>query len=252
MGYATSHATVHTAHLTGATDRNGGAGVHIIAVGGPKGGKGASTSAVTLAAIAARSGHNVLLVDGDANRSATDIAEAAGDLLPVDLADGQDPAALRRLRQARGYDLVIVDLPGAREGAFEAILRGDGRPVADLLLVPTAPEAMDLRPTLRVVRGEIVPLGLPYLLVFTRVATPALPRAIERQAELRAIGLHVADTIIRRYAVYDEAAERGGTVLDIPGAHSYARQAEADYRALATEVFGRVGLSVRRQGRTAI
>lgn len=207
---------------------------------------------MTLSAIAARSGHNVLLVDGDANRSSTDIAEAAGDLLPVDLADGTDPGALRRLRQLDGYDLTIVDLPGAREGAFEAILQGDGRPVPDLLLVPTAAEAMDLRPTLRVLRGEIVPMGLPYLLVFTRVGTPALGRARERQEELRGIGLDVAEAVIRRYAVYDEAAERGCTVLDIPGLHSYARHAEADYRQLAEEVFAKLGLTVRKPGRTVL
>lgn len=226
--------------------------MRIVAVGGPKGGKGASTTAVTLSAIAVRAGLSVLLVDGDANRSATDMVEAAGERLPVDLADGQDPAALSRLRQLTGYDLALVDLPGAREGAFEAVLRGDGRPVADLLVVPTAPEAVDLRPTLRVLRGEIVPLGLPHLVVFTRVATSALPRARDRQEELRGVGLAVATTIIRRYAVYDEAGERGGSVLDIPGQHSYARLAEADYRALAKEVFAAVGLKLRRQGRAVL
>lgn len=226
--------------------------MRIVAVGGPKGGKGASTTAVHLAAIATRAGLSVLLVDGDANRSSTDIVEG-GDALPVDLADGQDPAALRRLRQVAGYDLAVVDLPGAREsGAFEAILRGDGRPVADLLVVPTAPVAMDLRPTLRVLRTEIVPLGLPYLVVFTRVQTAAVPRARERQQELRAIGLTVADTVIRRYAVFDEAAELSCTVLDLPGLHSYARHAEADYRALADEVFAAVGLPIRRPGRAVL
>lgn len=226
--------------------------MRIVAIGGPKGGKGASTTAVTLAAIATRAGLSVLLVDGDVNRSSTDMAEAAGDLLPVDVADGQNPGALRRLRELGGYDLAIVDLPGAREGAFEAVLQGAGRPVADLLVVPSAPEAMDLRPTLRVIRGEIVPLGLPYLLVFTRVSTPALPRARERQAELRAAGLVVAETVIRRYAVYDEAVERGGTVLDLPGMHSYARLAEADYRALADEVFAAVDLQLRKPGRAVL
>lgn len=227
--------------------------MHIVAVGGPKGGKGASTTAVTLAAIAARRGLSVLLVDGDVNRSVTDIAELAGDALPVDIADGQDPTALRRLRQARGYDLVLVDLPGAREsGTFEAILQGEERPVADLLVIPTAPEAMDLRPTLRVLRGEIVPMGLPYLLVFTLVSTPALGRAKDRQEELRGVGLTVADTVIRRFAVYNEAAQAGCTVLDIPGLHSYARQAEKDYRALADEVFAALGLEVRKPGKAVL
>lgn len=225
----------------------------IVAVGGPKGGKGATTEAVHLAALAARGGLNVLLVDGDQNRSATDIAELAGDTLPVDLADGQDPAALRRLRQLQGYDLVVVDLPGAREGAFEAVVRGDGEPVADLLVVPSAPEAMDLRPTLRVIRGDIARIGLPYLLVFTRVASASMARAVQRQQELRKAGLRVADTIIRRYGAYDDAAQDGCTVLDIPGRpDTPVRRAEEDQRALADEVWAAVGLKVRKQGRAEL
>lgn len=214
--------------------------MRIVAVGGPKGGKGASTTAIHLAAIASRSGLSVLVVDGDANRSSTDVIEKSD--LNVDLVDGTDPAALRRLRTVGGYDLAVVDLPGAREGAFEAILRGDGRPVCDLLVAPTAAEAMELRPTLRVIRGEVMAMGLPYMLLLTRVATHAMPRAVERQAELREAGLTVANTIIRRYAVYDQAAEEGRTVLDIPGGHSYARMAELDYRSLAAEVFVTVGM----------
>ena len=93
---------------------------------------------------------------------------------------------MRKLRRASRWDLVIVDLPGAREGAFAAVLGGDGEgPVCDYLLVPSGPEVMDLRPVVRVIRTEVVPLGLPYSLVFTRVPTESLPRARERQAQLR-------------------------------------------------------------------
>lgn len=224
--------------------------MRIIAVGGPKGGKGASTTTVTLAAIAAGAGLSVLLVDGDTNRSSTDMVEQAKKRqaeqgkpqLGVEVVDGQDPGALRQLRRAGGFDLAMVDLPGAREGAFEAVLKGDGQPVCDLLVMPVAPETMELRPTLRVVRAEIVPLKLPYLLVFTRVRTASLPRAREDQAELRGAGMQVASTIIRNFTIYDEAVRSHTTVLDIPGAHSYARAAEADYRALAAEVFVTVGM----------
>lgn len=94
---------------------------------------------------------------------------------------------------------------------------------------------MDLRPVVRVVRTEVVPLELPYALVLTRVATEA-PRARERQAQLRVgSGLSVATTVVRRFVAFDEAVERSRTVLDIPGRHNYARRAEADYRALAAE-----------------
>jgi chromosome partitioning protein len=225
----------------------------IVGVGGPKGGKSASTQAVHLAAIASRAGLSVLLVDGDENRSATDIVEGSGDLIRVDLADGQDPAALRRLRQLRsGHDLVVVDLPGAKQGPFSAILSGDGRPVVDLLVMPCAPEAMELRPTLRSVRGEIADMRLPYLLVFTRVDTVSMEIAEARREELRQAGMKVSDTIIRRYRVYNDAAQDCCTVLDIPGRRSYARQAEKDQRAFADEVFDLLGLKLRRTGRTEI
>lgn len=212
--------------------------MHIVAVGAPKGGVGKTTTAVTLAAVAAADGARVLVVDADPNGSALDWLGQEDAAVPgVDVADGRDLAALRRLRRARGYDLVVVDLPGARAGAFGAILRGPDGPVADLLLAPTGPELVELRPTLRVVHGEALPLGLPVLVAFTRVLTASLPRAIERRDQLRADGIPVAETIIRRYSVFDEAAEQGRTVLGIPGSHSYARAAEADYRALAEEMF---------------
>lgn len=220
----------------------------IVAVGSPKGGVGKSTTAVTFATIAARAGLSVLLVDGDANRTALDWAGQAGDAIPLDVAEGDNPDDLRRLRDAGGYDLAVVDLPGARAGAFEAVLAGAGRPVPDLLVAPTAPEVLDLRPVLRVIRSEVMPLGLPHMIVFTRVLTPGLSRARERQLELRAAGLTVADTIIRRYEAYNDAVERGVTVLDVPGAHSYSRLAEADYRALSAEILSATNPLENRRG----
>lgn len=217
----------------------------VVAVGSPKGGTAKSTTAVTVATIAARQGHRVLLVDCDANRSALDWCHDAGDAIPLDVSDGRDLRTLRQLRQARGYDLVVVDLPGARAGAFEAILRPDGEtaPIADLLVVPTSPELMDLRPVIRVLRSEVIPLGLPHLVVLTRVDPQALNRARDRRQELRwNYRLAVAETIIRDYVIYREALERSCTVLDIGGWRSYARRAEQDYRALSTEVFTAVDL----------
>jgi cellulose biosynthesis protein BcsQ len=102
---------------------------------------------VGLAAIASRDlSLSVLVVDADENRSALDWITRAGSLIPVDVAPGT-PHEVRKLRRASRWDLVIVDLPGAREGAFAAVLGGDGEgPVCDYLLVPSGPEVMDLRP----------------------------------------------------------------------------------------------------------
>jgi chromosome partitioning protein len=123
--------------------------VKVIAVGSPKGGVGKTTAAVTLATIVARQGQRVLLVDCDANRSALDWCAGADEAIPLDVSDGRDLAALRRLRESTGYDLAVVDLPGARAGAFQTLLTGetrDRRPVVDLLVVPTSPELMEGQP----------------------------------------------------------------------------------------------------------
>lgn len=221
--------------------------MRILAVGSPKGGVGKTTTAVTLATIAAREhGLRTLLVDSDANGSALDWTARAGDSIPVDPVDGRDIDRLRQLRRATGYDLAVVDLPGAREGAFEAILAGpagSNTPVADLLLVPTEPEVMAVLPIARVIRREVAPLGLPYLVTITKVDPQALSRAADYRTQLRRdYKLNVADTSIRHYTVYRDARERFRTVLDVGGTHSYARVAEADYRALANEAFTALGL----------
>jgi chromosome partitioning protein len=221
--------------------------VKIIAVGSPKGGVGKTTTAVTLAVIAAQAGLDVLLVDGDANASTMDWAGSAGDEIPLDVYAASDPRELAKLRDADEYDLMVVDLPGARAGAFEAILAGDGgRPVPDLLLVPTTHEILDLRPVMRVVRDELFPLDLPHLIVMTKVPTAALPQARRQRALVldASAGHQFAETIIRDYSIYNEAVENGMTVLDIPGRRLSARKAEADYRALASEAFTAVDLTL--------
>ncbi|MPZ62912.1 MAG: AAA family ATPase [Propionibacteriales bacterium] len=223
----------------------------ILAVGSPKGGVAKTTEAVHLAAIAARDLRlTTLLVDADVNHSTLQWADRSDETsMPLDVttATGEEAADLAHLRRGRHYDLTVVDLAGAREGGFSTMLRGAGnRPVPDLLLMPTRPRAMDLRPVVRVLRAEVIPLGLPYLVVFTLVRTASFPAARQRQDELRNQGIEVADTIIRDYEIYNEAHETDRTVLDMPGAHSYARIAEAEQRALAREALKPLGFNTRR------
>lgn len=218
--------------------------MRVLAVGGPKGGVGKSTTAVTVAHIAALDGAKVLVVDADPNRTSADWIEQADEAVPVDVAEGGDARSLAGIRYVGGYDLAVIDLPGAREaGGLDALLRGPDGPLVDLLVAPCGPELAELRPTVRVLRSEVMPLGVAHLLVFTRVMSVALSRALERRGQMRAVGLTVARAVIRRYAIFDEALEAGRTVLGLPGAHSYARQAESDYRALAREIMARLGMA---------
>lgn len=226
--------------------RRYGARVLVLAIGSPKGGVGKTTVAGSLAALAARVLKlRTLLVDADENRSALDWL---GDDADIEVAPGLDYAALGRMRDARTspYDVAVIDLPGARAGAFEAILTGaDGRPAVDLLVVPTLLEVMDIRPVIRVLEREVLPLRVPSMLVLSRVPAEHMRRARQRKAELRARGITVADAVVRRRVAFDEAVEVGTTVLDIPGRHHRAREAEEDMRQLGVEVFGRLGVDVR-------
>lgn len=225
----------------------------VLAVSSPKGGVGKTQTAVTLAHLAAEQGYKVFLADADRNRSALDWATRSGDRMKFDVEDlrGVDPRVLARLQDLPGYDVVIVDLPGAEESeAWSVLLHGaDGRPVFDALVVPSGVRAMDLRPVARALAGPVAKAGVPYLLVGTLVKTPSVPQANTDLAELASSGISVARTIIRDLSVHADAVRENRPITDMPGgAHSTTRAAEREYRSLAREVFvGLLGLSWSHQ-----
>lgn len=220
----------------------------IVAVGSPKGGVGKSVIAIHLAAIAARDyGLNVLLVDTDSNETAYRWADrGTAEAMPFGIAKatGSQAEHLAHLRRGRRHDLTVVDLAGGRTGGFRTMLEGDeARPVTDLLVMPTFRKKQDIEPCVDVLRDEVVPLGVPHLLVFNNVKTAALHFAQQRQLQLRKLGVTVSNTIIREYGVYEDAYDGNVTVLDLPGQRSYARVAETEQRALAYDALNAVGLA---------
>src|SRR5699024_11819039 len=85
--------------------------------------------------------------------------------------EGLDHERLAELHRSRRYDLVVVDLPGAREsGALTALLQGHERKAAvDALVMPTRPKLMDIRPFRRVLDEEVTPIGVPVLVVLVKI-----------------------------------------------------------------------------------
>ena len=125
----------------------------ILTVGNTKGGVGKTTLALNIAIERARQGLDVLFVDADEQRTATDFftvrAERLGDT-------GATHAALSGLavrkqveRMAPKYDDVVIDVGGRDTTALRAALV-----VADCALIPSQPRSFDLW-ALEVVAGLV-------------------------------------------------------------------------------------------------
>jgi chromosome partitioning protein len=115
----------------------------ILAVGNTKGGVGKTTLAVNLAIVRSSAGRDVLLVDGDEQRTALTFTDLRTDLLgqPGYTAVSLQGAALRtQVRQlASKYDEIVIDVGGRDTGSLRAALT-----VAETLLIPVQPRSFDI------------------------------------------------------------------------------------------------------------
>lgn len=134
------------------------------------------------------------------------------------------------LTQAAGYDLVIVDCPPSL-----AMLTINALTAADAVLIPTLPQAVDLRAlrlfldTIEKTRAEFNP-GLQVLGILPTFYNARLTHHTEALDAMRAAGLPVLPVAIGRSIRLAEAAAAGESVItyanDNPQAQAYQQLAE--------------------------
>jgi chromosome partitioning protein len=122
---------------------------HVIAVGNLKGGTGKTTIAVNLACALAGRGARVALLDVDPQASAVAWGRAGGLPIRIDAAPATGGGRwLARAAELAGLvDVLVIDLPA---GIVPAI--ASATMIADLVLVPITPSALDAGPTERVLQ----------------------------------------------------------------------------------------------------
>lgn len=179
----------------------------IITVASFKGGVGKSTTAFHLAAYFSLSAPT-LLVDGDANRSATDWGTRGQ--VPFKVVDEK-----QAVKFARKYEHIIIDTPARPdEDELKTIATG-----CDLLVLPTSPDALALGATLKMV-DALHDLDTEYRILLTIVPPKPNKAGIEARAALSRAELPIFKSSIRRLAVFQKAALEGVPVSAVKDSYS--------------------------------
>jgi chromosome partitioning protein len=196
----------------------------IITVAAFKGGVGKTTSAVHLAAYLQQH-QPTLLVDGDPNRSASHWAKR-GDL-PFTVVDERQAAMY-----SRKFEHIVIDTEARpEEEDLKALAEG-----ADMLIIPTTPDALSLDALKQTVKA-LKTLGTHQFRILITMVPPKPSRdGEEARAMLTAAGLPLFEGQVRRLAAFQKAALAGVPVHAVPDPR--AKEGWKDYSSIGEEVIG--------------
>ena len=204
-----------------------------IAIIGQKGGSGKTTIAIGLAVAAGKIGLEVAIIDLDPQSTAASWKDRRGDVGPA-VVDAKAPRLRASLEAARsgGADLVIIDTPG--KSTSEAI---EAAKVADLVLIPTRPNVMDLE-TLTAVEGMLRVAGSPKAFV---VVNGMNPHATRQADEIKALirdqfRLEVAPVHLSQRGGYADAPAMGKSAQEVEPTGKAAAELERLYLFTCAQV----------------
>jgi|SRR5215831_10396676 len=196
----------------------------IITIASFKGGVGKTTTAVHLAAfLQERSA--TLLLDGDANRSAT--AWARRGSFPFKVVDERQAVKYAR---DRNYEHIVVDTEARpSDEDLRDLVEG-----CDFLVIPTTPDALALNALMLTVQ-ELKSLEAQYRVLLTIIPPRPSRDGDEAADTLKQAGIPLFTTGIRRLVAFQKAALSG--VLVHTAKDSRAADGWADYVSIGTELF---------------
>jgi len=197
----------------------------IIAIVGNKGGAGKTTLSVNIAS-GLKNRRRTAVIDADPQLSSLQWrAFSEGDAVSVYEAEDDIAAQARALKQ--DYDAIVIDCPPS----VYAPQTNKALVVCDRAIIPVQPSPMDLWATVHIIeaveKAKQYNPGLRPLLVINQLEPKTMLSKLVRDA-VNEIGIPVADTMVRRRAIFRSTALDGKSVYEA-GGHGAAAVEEIEH-----------------------
>ncbi|WP_103028197.1 ParA family partition ATPase [Salinibacter altiplanensis] len=197
----------------------------VVSVLNRKGGVGKSTIACQIARGMQLREKEVLIVDTDAQGTASDWAESGGEDTPlvvkIDRATLEDDIP----KAGKQYDVVIIDGAAKAERMNVSAVKA-----SDLVLIPLQPSAVDIWPvkeTVELIKTRQEVAGRPQGAFVVSRAVTGTNLASSIEDVLSGLELPLMTARTHQRVAYPEAMGRGVGVMDLNGREKAAREVES-------------------------